>query len=278
MVEVTSRTRVAGVIGDPVHHSLSPAMHNAAFAATGLDWVYVAFAVARGRGGAAVAAVRDLGIAGLNVTMPHKADAASACDEMSDAATRLRSVNTVVLREDGTLYGDSTDGEGLVRSLAEAGVELEGRSVLVVGAGGAARAIVPSLDHAGARVTVSARRAEPADEVATLTGGATAAYERLDDAVAGAEVVVNATPLGMAGEPPPFDTDRLEARHSVVDLVYDPAETPLLGAAAARGCQTVGGLGMLVHQGALAFTLWTGAEAPIDVMREAASRALAERS
>ncbi len=275
---MTGRTRVAGVIGDPVRHSLSPAIHNAAFEAAGLDWVYVAFEVPRGRGGAAVVAMRELAIAGLNVTMPHKADAASACDELSDAAARLRSVNTVVLREDGTLYGDSTDGEGLVRSLAEEEVALEGRSVLVIGAGGAARAIVPSLDRAGARVTVSARRPEPADEVAALTGGATAAYERLADAVTGADVVVNATPLGMAGEAPPFDSGCLEARHTVVDLVYDPEQTPLLQAAAARGCRTVGGLGMLVHQGALAFTLWTGEDAPLDAMREAASRALVVRS
>lgn len=275
---MTGRTRVAGVIGDPVRHSLSPAMHNAAFEAAGLDWIYVAFEVPRGRGGAAVVAMRDLGIAGLNVTMPHKADAASSCDELSDAAARLGSVNTVLRRGDGTLYGDSTDGEGLVRSLVEEDVELEGRSVLVIGAGGAARAIVPSLDHAGARVTVSARRPEPAREVAALTGGVTAAYERLGDAVAGADVVVNATPLGMAGEAPPFDSGCLETRHTVVDLVYDPAETPLLEAAAARGCRTVAGLGMLVHQGALAFTLWTGEEAPVEVMREAASRALAERS
>lgn len=275
---MTGRTRVAGVIGDPVRHSLSPAMHNAAFEAAGLDWVYVAFEVPRGSGGAAVMAMRDLAIAGLNVTMPHKADAASACDELSDAAARLRSVNTVLRRGDGTLYGDSTDGEGLVRSLVEEEVALEGRSVLVIGAGGAARAIVPSLDRAGARVTVSARRSEPADEVAALTGGATAAYERMADAVAGVDIVVNATPLGMQGEPPPFDADRLEPRHTVVDLVYDPAQTPLLEAAAARGCRAVGGLGMLVHQGALAFTLWTGEDAPLDAMRAAASRALAERS
>lgn len=277
-MEVTARTRVAGVIGDPVRHSLSPVMQNAAFEAAGLDWVYVAFEVPRGSGARAVAAMGELAIAGLNVTMPHKAAAASACDELSAAAARLRSVNTVVLREDGTLYGDSTDGEGLVRSLAEEGVELEGRLVLVIGAGGAARAIVPSLDHAGARVTVSARRPEAADEAVVLTGGATAAYEQLGDAVVEADVVVNATPLGMAGEPPPFDPDRLEPRHTVVDLVYDPAQTPLIEAAAARGSRAVGGLGMLVHQGALAFTLWTGEEAPLDAMREAASRALTERS
>lgn len=269
---------MAGVIGDPVRHSLSPVIQNAAFAASDLDWVYVAFEVPRGRGAVAVAAMRDLGIDGLNVTMPHKADAAGACDELSPAAARLRSVNTVVRRTDGSLFGDSTDGEGLVRSLAEEAVALDGKFVLVIGAGGAARAIVPALAEEGARVAVSARRPGPASETAALTGGATAAYERLDDAVAEADIVINATPLGMRGEPPPFDTERLEPGHTVVDLVYEPRVTPLLRSAEARGCRAVGGLGMLVHQGALAFRLWTGQDAPLEAMRAAASSALAERS
>jgi shikimate dehydrogenase len=141
--QVTGETRLAAVIGDPVRHSRSPAIHNAAYAAAGLDWVFVALEVREGRGYDAVRAMPVLGISGLSVTMPHKADAARACDELTADAAALEVVNTVVLREDGSLWGDSTDGEGLVRSLADAGLDVDGRSVLLVGAGGAARAAVP---------------------------------------------------------------------------------------------------------------------------------------
>lgn len=270
---VTARTTVAGVVGDPVRHSLSPVMHNAAFAATGLDWVYVAFPAPRGRGRAAVGAARDLGIAGLSVTMPHKADAADECDELSERAARLRSVNTVVAR-DGKLFGDSTDGEGLLRSLAGEHVEVGGRAVLLVGGGGAARAVALALAEAGARVQVAARRAEAAADVAGVAGASTAPYAELDEAVRAADVVVNATPLGMQGEEPAFDPGALGPTHAVVDLVYQPATTPLLRHAREAGARTVGGLGMLVHQAALAFRLWTGVEAPVDIMREAARQHL----
>src|SRR5688572_25916274 len=137
---ITGATRVVGVIGDPVRHSLSPAIHNAAFAALGLDWVYVAFPVATGRGGDAVAAARTLGLAGLNVTMPHKAQVAAACDDLTDDARALRAVNTVVIGEDGRALGASTDGEGFLASLAEDGIAVgDGTRVLIVGAGGAAK-------------------------------------------------------------------------------------------------------------------------------------------
>ena len=142
---IRGSTRVAGIIGDPVTHSRSPAIHNAAFRAVGLDWVYVAFPVAIGAGEEAVRAGRVLGLAGLNVTMPHKAAAASACDELSDRAATLGVANTVVYRPDGTVAGDLTDGEGFVRALAEHGVDAAGRRVLVIGAGGAARAITLAL-------------------------------------------------------------------------------------------------------------------------------------
>ena len=170
---IRGSTRVAGIIGDPVTHSRSPAIHNAAFRAVGLDWVYVAFPVATGAGEEAVRAGRVLGLAGLNVTMPHKAAAASACDELSDRAATLGVANTIVYRPDGTVAGDVTDGEGFVRALAEHGVDAAGRRVLVIGAGGAARAITLALADAGAGVTVSARREDAALEVATLVNTAT---------------------------------------------------------------------------------------------------------
>jgi len=274
-VRVTAATRVAGVIGDPVRHSLSPLIHNAAFAACDLDWVYVAFPVPEGRGAAAIDAMRDLGIGGLNVTMPHKEAAAGACDVLAPHARVLRSVNTVVRRNDGTLEGDSTDGEGFLRSLADEGVSVSGRRALVLGAGGAARAVGLALAEAGADVTIAARRQDAADDAAALCGATPADFGGVGALVGESEIVVNATPLGMGGEDPPFDPALLGPHHVVADLVYRPAATPLLGWAARQGSQCIGGLGMLVHQAALAFTRWTGVDAPLDVMRTAAATATA---
>jgi shikimate dehydrogenase len=266
---ITGATRVVGVIGDPVGHSRSPAMHNAAFDALGLDWVYVAFPVPRGAGAAAVRAVPMLGLAGLNVTMPHKADAAAACDDLAPEAAALGAVNTVV-DADGTLVGHSTDGDGFLRALDDDGVAIDGRRALVLGAGGAARAITHALGRVGTRVTVAARRAEAARRAAALAPDGVAAG--LDDiAVDRFDVIVNATPLGMHGERPPFDTTKLRTGQFVLDTVY-PGETPLLLEARERGLRAAGGLGMLVHQGALSFSLWTGVAPPLDVMRAAAAR------
>jgi shikimate dehydrogenase len=262
---------VVGIIGDPVTHSRSPAIHNAAFAAVGLDWVYVALPVERGNGAAAVRAVRTLGLAGLNVTMPHKAAAAGACDELSTSARALESVNTVVHR-DGVLVGDSTDGPGFVAALADEGVDVAGAGVLVLGAGGAGRAIVHALGVAGARVTIAARRADAGAQAARLAPDAHVVdFADVDDAVRAANVIVNATPIGMAGEPPPITVEALQRTQFVYDTVYHPSPTPLLEAAAARGIPHTGGLGMLVHQAALSFTLWTGEEAPLAVMSAAAT-------
>lgn len=273
----TGSTRVAGIVGDPIRHSLSPVIHNAAFAARGLDWVYVAFPVPSGRCADALEAMRALGIDGLSVTMPHKGDAAAACDELSAHAARLHSVNTVVRRADGSLFGDSTDGEGFLRSLTDEGVDVAGRRALVIGAGGAARAVALALAGAGAGVTLAGRREEASRGAAAAAGATPASFARIADVVGQADLVVNATPLGMEGEEAPFDTDVLRAEQVVADLVYYPAMTPLLTAAGARGARTIGGLGMLVHQAGLAFTLWTGEEAPLDAMRAAVRQALDSR-
>lgn len=257
---------MVGVIGDPVEHSRSPAMHNAAFAALGLDWVYVAFPVPAGRGEAAVRAVLDLRIVGLNVTMPHKSAAASACDDLAPEASTLDAVNTVLV-DGGNLIGHNTDGAGFLRALADEGVAVDGQRCLVVGAGGAARAIALALRTAGATVTVAARREDAARAAARLTDGHATTLDAA--AVGECDVLVNATPLGMHGEPPPFDPALLHRGQFVYDTVY-PGETPLLAAARASGVAGAGGLGMLVHQGARAFELWTGQDAPVDVMRAAA--------
>jgi shikimate dehydrogenase len=264
-------TRVAAVIGDPIRHSRSPAIHNAAFSATGLDWVFVAFEVPAGQGGAAVKAVRTLGLGGLSVTMPHKQEAAWACDELTDDATVLRAVNTVVLTDRGRLRGACTDGEGFLHAVRDEGVDVgDGTSALVLGAGGAARAITHALGRAGAHVTVAARRKDAAESAAGLVRGAAAVLLDTCDP-AGFDLVVNATPLGMGGEEPPIDANRLNPSQFVVDTVYHPMETPLLATARARGVPCTNGLGMLVHQAALAFEMWTGVDAPLDAMRAAAA-------
>jgi shikimate dehydrogenase len=265
----TGATRVTGLIGHPVAHSRSPAILNAAYREAGLDWIYVAFPVARGRGADAVHGARALGIAGLNVTMPHKADAAAACDELTPDAVALGAVNVVTVGDDGRARGSSTDGEGFVRSVRDEGFDPAGEDVLVAGAGGAARAIVLALGGAGARVTVAARRLDAATSAAALVpGGHAVALAEVDPGVHA--LVVNATPLGMQGEPGPVPVEALNPGQLVVDTVYHPMETPFLAACRARGIHAVNGMGMLVHQAALAFESWTGLFAPLPAMRVAA--------
>jgi shikimate dehydrogenase len=278
---ITGRTRVAAVIGDPVRHSLSPAIHNAAFQALGLDWVYVALEVPTGEGRAAVKAMRTLGIDGLNVTMPHKSDVAKAIDVLTPMAKALGAVNTVVPTTKG-LLGDSTDGEGFVNALrADEGVDVAGKRFLVLGAGGAARAVVKAVTDAGAKeVVVVARREEPAKACVKLAG----AIGRIGsaDEAGDVDVVVNATPVGM-GEvvafpgtaDVPIDPERLGTGQLVVDLVYQPLVTPLVAAARERGVLAVNGVGMLIHQAALAFRLWTGEDPPLEAMSAGALAALA---
>lgn len=283
---ISGRTRVAGVIGDPVRHSLSPVIHNAAFRALDLDWVYVALPVVAGGGADAVAAMRTLGIDGLNVTMPHKSDVARAVDRRSPTAEALGSVNTIHRLGDA-LVGESTDGEGFVTSLRlDAGLDPAGKRFLVVGAGGAARAVVHALGDAGAAsVVVAARRAEMAERAASLAGGGVGRVGSTDEA-GDVDVVVNATPVGMGVVVPfdertpapdvlPVDPARLAPGQLVADLIYDPAVTPLVAAARERGVAAVNGVGMLIHQAAIAFRLWTGEEPPLEVMSAGALAALA---
>ena len=278
---IGSRTRLAGIIGDPIRHSLSPTIHNAAFAAVGLDWTYLAFEVPRGAAGAAIDAVRALGIDGLNVTMPHKADAAAAVDRLSPAAQVLGVVNTVV-RDGSVLVGENTDGDGFINALRiDEGVDPAGMRCLVVGSGGAARSVVRALGVAGAaEVIVAARRADAAHAVAALASvGRVGRVEEADSV----DLIVNATPIGM-GEVVDLDAldlpvpaDRLGAGQLVADLIYHPLVTPLVRAARERGAMAVNGIGMLVHQAAIAFRLWTGEDAPLEAMSAAVLAELAHR-
>jgi shikimate dehydrogenase len=258
-------------MGDPIAHSLSPLLHNAAFDALGLDWVSVAFPVAAGSAPAALAGMRALEIAGLSVTMPHKEQAYAAVDDATEVARRLGVVNCVTWR-DGALVGDSTDGEGFLAALRRAaGFEPAARRCLVIGAGGAARAVTLALAEAGAAEVVVVNRTQArAEEAAALAGAAGRVGSGAD--VRDADLVVQATPIGMAhragdsSQQLPFDVDALHGGQVVADLVYHPSQTPLLDAAEARGAVAVGGLGMLVHQAALALERWTGRPVPVEAM------------
>ena len=272
---ISATTRVAAVIGSPVRHSLSPALHNAGFAASGLDWVYTAFEVAPGEAGAALDAMRVLGFGGLSVTMPHKEAVAALVDDLDPAARALRSVNTVVPIGDGTLKGYSTDGAGFVDWLTTEGVEIDGRTICVLGAGAAARAIVDALARAGAAaISIVNRSAERASDAAALAG----AIGRVGKAgdVTECDIVVNATSVGMGSSALPCEAALLHAGQVVADIVYHPRRTAFLAAAEGAGAQAVEGLGMLVHQAVLQQALWTGVKPDVAAMWAAAERQLAE--
>jgi shikimate dehydrogenase len=284
-----------GVIGSPIAHSLSPLLHRAAFASLGLPWESLAFEVPAGQAAGALADMRRFEVAGLSVTMPHKADVAGLVDECSPVATRLGAVNCVVNRA-GVLRGENTDGAGFVASLARgAGFDPAGARCVVIGAGGAARAVVLALAEGGAadvavlnrtpaRAAAAAALAGPVGRVADAGDvGAVAA------AVAQADLVVNATPVGMAGAGDagsdregvrkgdregvrgwPIDPGLLRRGQVVADLIYVPRPTPWLEAAAEMGAEAVDGLGMLVHQAAVQVELWTEIPAPVEDMWNAA--------
>lgn len=264
----TGSTRVAAVIGDPVRHSLSPTLHNAAFSHLDLDWVYVALPVAAGHGAAAVQALDVLGIDGCSVTMPHKQAVASAVQELTPAAARLGAVNCVQ-RVGGRLVGHNTDGAGFLRSARQQlGFDPDGSRVVVIGAGGAAAAVILALTEAGAQVGIVNRSTERAERAAAAAGpqASVAAVEQIADV----DLVVQATPLGMQpDDPPPVDPALLGSGQLLVDLIYHPAETPLLHVARERGLTCINGVGMLLYQAGEQFELWTGEQPPIDVMAAA---------
>ncbi len=270
----SGETRLAAVIGWPVRHSLSPAIHNAAFAATRLDWIYLALPVAPGSVSDAITGMRALGIEGLSVTMPHKAPVAAALEHLTADATALGAVNCV-FRDGVRLVGDNTDGVGFIDSLRrDEDIDPTGMRCVVFGAGGAARAVVRSLTASGAeQVTVVSRRRESAHAASLLAGERGAVGDAM--AAASADLVVNATPVGMGDDAAmPFDPSLLRDGAIVADLVYHPETTPLLAAAMACDVRTMGGVGMLVHQAARSFERWTGTPAPVAVMSEAARSAL----
>jgi shikimate dehydrogenase len=267
-----------GVLGWPLEHTLSPVMHNAAFRNVGLDWAYFAFPVPPPSLPAAVEGLRVLGAAGANVTMPHKEAVIALLDEISGDARSVGAVNTI-RRLGDKLIGHNTDVRGFRDALmGDAGFDPAGKRVLVLGAGGAARAVVRVLATNGAGVImVAARRPERGEEVAAVARSEVAVIswddtQALKEAAAGADLIVNSTPLGMKGEDVPMV--EIRPHQTVFDLVYIPPTTPLMKRARKAGAEAWGGLGMLVHQAAASFQIWTGQDAPTEIMSAAALRAL----
>jgi shikimate dehydrogenase len=274
-------TIVLGIFGDPVAHSKSPRMWNAAIDSLGLDARYLPFHVKRGTVREALVGMRALGIRGVNVTLPHKEDVLSHLDVVDDAARFIGAVNTIRL-EDGRLEGFNTDAPGLVRSLVEGEAKVRGARALVLGAGGAARAAVVGIAQEGAAsIHVAARRPEAAEALVHALGPSLSSplswsgLDALEGAFEGTELLVQATSATLEGSARAEEfagalpMGRLPGHATVTDLVYAPLETTVLRDARARGLRTVDGLGMLVHQGAIAFEIFLGVAPPVGVMRGA---------
>ncbi len=269
---VSPQTRVAALVGSPVRHSLSPAMHNAAFDALGLDWIFVAHEVGLDAAEAAFNGLRALGISGVSVTMPLKAAAFEAVDSCSDSAQRLGAVNCVSLSE-GRMVGHNTDGEGFLRGLSDdLSLEVADKRVAVVGAGGAARAVLYALGEAKAADIVVINRTESRAAAAAELAGPNARVGSWDD-LSAADLVVQATSVGMrTSDPLPFSVDLLGSHTALVDLIYGAQHTELLRLASAQGRRVADGRSMLLHQAAIAFEIWTQLPAPLEVMRAQLAR------
>ncbi|MEM0359043.1 MAG: shikimate dehydrogenase [Candidatus Hadarchaeales archaeon] len=278
---ISSKTKVFALIGDPVEGSLSPPMHNAAFRHLGLDCVYVALRVPSSMLKEALLGVRAMGIGGLNVTFPHKTAILPLLDELDPSAEEVGAVNTVK-NEGGKLKGFNTDGEGAVRFLRERLGSLKGRRVVLLGAGGAARALAFSLLKEGVELTLLNRTVSKAEGLASelrKKGGEVkwGGLERaeLREALRSADVLINATPVGMDQRGGTLVTHELmHPELFVMDLVYHPPETELMKEAKRAGAKAENGLGMLLYQAALSFRIFTGKRAPLEVMRRALRRGM----
>ncbi|MGD0422150.1 MAG: shikimate dehydrogenase [Candidatus Bathyarchaeia archaeon] len=276
--KISSRTRVYGIIGDPVDHSISPIFQNAAFRKTGLDGVYVAFQVKSRYLKSAVTSMKALGISGFSVTIPHKIRVMQYCDTLDKEASVIGSVNTIVNRK-GSLKGFSTDGRGALQSVGIA--RLRGSSVLLLGAGGAARAIAHTFAPEVRRISIMNRTISNAQQLERAlrrryqcqVSSAPLTEAKMKELVENAELIVNASSMGMNGKnDPPIRKAWLNPSQTVLDIVYAPRVTTLLRNAQRAGARRIDGFGMLLSQGALSFKLWTGKSAPIAEMQRALSR------
>lgn len=276
---ITGTTKITGIIGYPLTYTLSPLMHNRAFNIRNLDYVYVPFVVEPKNLKNAVEGLRALNIKGVNVTMPHKEAVLSLLDGLSEQSKLIGAVNTIN-NEDGHLIGYNTDSTGFLNSLVEEGFDPADKTAVILGTGGAAKAVAVALAQAGAReIAVIGRSAEKAQAVKTSIAVANryilvktlTFQENLADIFKKGELIVNATPVGMkeSGDLLLVPLKYINAAHFIYDLIYTPEETALIKAAREKGARAVNGLGMLVHQAAEAFKIWTGVSAPIDEMRQA---------
>jgi shikimate dehydrogenase len=281
--EITGQSKICGVIGDPVGHTISPAMHNAAFKALNLDYVYVPFRVSKEDLPRAVEGLRAFNIRGVNITIPHKVSIIPLLDEIDEFAQKIGSVN-VVVNDNGRLAGYNTDAHGFLYALLDQGVEPEGQKVVVLGAGGASRSICFALAERGASLTIlnrtPGRAARFAAEMSEMTGHSIQVLglnkENLAAVLDSCNLLINTTSVGMY---PHADAtlvghDVITPHMTVVDIVYNPFKTKLLTEAEKAGARTISGIDMLIWQGALAFEIWTGKQAPINIMRKDAQRFL----
>ncbi|MFH1860921.1 MAG: shikimate dehydrogenase [bacterium] len=277
-MQINGQTKIVGIIGDPVKHSRSPQMHNAAFNHLKLNLVYVPFHVKPESLGEAIKGMKALDMVGLNVTVPHKIEVMKYLDEISPAAGIIGAVNTIYVK-DNRLIGDNTDGYGFVRALVEdEGITIAGKTIVVLGSGGSARAIGHALLQERIRMLIFCNRTiSKANEMArsfeTQTQGAFVASMGITDnraEIIRADILINATSVGMKqNDPLLIDPAWIRKGQVVCDIIYSPPQTLLLQKAKKRGAKTINGLGMLVHQGALSFEIWTGCPAPVEIMRKA---------
>ncbi|MEO2083254.1 MAG: shikimate dehydrogenase [Desulfurobacteriaceae bacterium] len=274
-MEIRGSTAVYGIIGYPVKHSLSPLMQTAAFQEVGIDAVYVPFEVKPEHLKAAVDGIRALNVKGVNVTIPHKERVVEFIDFLDEDAEFLGAVNTIK-NEGGKLHGYNTDAVGFYRSLVEEGIELKGKTAVMFGAGGAAKAVGYALLKGGVKfLHIFNRNFTRAKELGDLLSrmGNVLVYPLKGSAVEAvlpdADVIVNTTSVGMkSSDPHLFDYSKIPEGKTVVDIIYTPPETELLKAAKKKGCKVVNGLGMLLYQGVAAFEIWTGRKAPAELMKK----------
>lgn len=278
-MKITGRTKVVGVIGDPVEHSCSPPMHNAAFKELGLDYVYVPFHVKPEHLRSAIEGFKALNVAGINVTLPHKKAVLPLMDSISEEAELIGAVNTLVFK-DGIVEGHNTDARGFIASLRESGFsDFKNKKVVVLGAGGGAQAIIVGLALEGVdRIIIANRTKEKGVELArslssktmVMTEGISLDDNRLKDYISESDLLISTITASMDTRIPlVVDPNWFHKDLTVCDIVYIPPETNLLKEALVRGLKTIGGMGMLVHQGAISFQLWTGVKPPIETMRQA---------
>ena len=266
-MDVNGRTKIIGIFGYPIEHTLSPLMHNAAFHSLNMNHCYVAFKVHPDDLSDAVKAVKSLNLLGVNITVPHKEAVIPLLDEVNEEARFIGAVNTVVNNE-GKLTGYNTDGRGFMSSLSEAGISVESRNVVIIGTGGAARAISYYLSEKASLLSLFDIDRKKSERLVTDLRKIRGNVDLLEsvDAIGNADVLINATPLGLHAEDPlPVQQELISPGMTVCDLVYKT--TGLLNAAKKNGAATLDGSGMLLWQGVLAFELWTGMKPPVDIMR-----------